>query len=176
MHIDCICSDWDHVTCRSDFWRLVCAKDCDLLENGFASMVCVPWAPLSDHAIAVPCQAAKPTPGISWSLWLAAASPRPSSGEDQMSWITHKQDRMFGKVVAKYRPLAGHVGLSWSHLESALECDLSPCVSCVGSLQPGYEVLVACLYTGKPLYFWWSSCPSWHFATTFLVVSDDALM
>ena len=26
-------------------WRLVCAKDCDLLENGFASMVCVPWAP-----------------------------------------------------------------------------------------------------------------------------------
>lgn len=117
-----------------------------------------------DNAIAVP------------RLLVTVASPRPSSGESQMSWITHKQDRMFGKVVAKYRPLAGHVGLSWSHLESALECDLSPCASCVGSLQLGYEVLVACLYTGKPLYFWWSSCPSWHFATTFLVVSDDALM
>ena len=106
-------------------------------------------------------------------LLVPVASLRPSSGENQMSWITHKQDRMFGKVVAKYRPLAGHVGLSWSHLESALECDLSHYVSCVGKLQLGYEVLVTCLYTGKPLYLSWSLCPSWHFATTFLVVSED---
>lgn len=35
----------------------------------------------------------------------------PSSGESQMSWITHKQDRMFGKVVAKYR--VGGMPLYW---------------------------------------------------------------
>lgn len=164
------------ITCRSDFWRLVCAKDCDLLQNGFASMVCVPWAPLSDHAIAVPCQAAKPTPGISWSLWLAAATVARGLVAEKIRCRGSLTSRTgcSAKWLQNIDPwlgMLGSVGVIWNLPWSVT----SPCVSCVGSLQPGYEVLVACLYTGKPLYFWWSSCPSWHFATTFLVVSDDAL-